>query len=884
MQSSLLRIKLKAPPAPQHLVVRDRLLDILERGVPSCKLTLVCAPAGYGKTTLISQWARTTALRVGWLTVDSDDNDVERFLRYLYAAWEYVAPDIRTTDLGLLLDGMMPDIEAVVSTFINVADERTDHVALVIDDYHLVAEPAIHEALTFLIDHLPETLHFVIASREEPPLSLPRYRARQQLLDIRADDLRFLADEAEAFVNDELDLGLSETDIEALLDQAEGWIAGLHLVSLTLQDDNRPPAISGRHRFIADFLREDVLDRLPETTRTFLLQTGIVDRLCGSLCDAITGSGNGQVMLNLIERHNLFTMPLDDNREWFRYHRLFADVLRDELKRRPQDERDELHRRATTWFLSQDMPDPAFDHALAANDVRLVVDVLDTYVQVKMFTGQITTLLQWLRAIPAAWFEIEPLFTLFQSAVNMVTGQFDACVRSLDDLEQTIRSTETEMPGVMARVTAMRCYVACFRNDLPQAESFAEAALDTLVATDESYRAGVYGALGDTYRRNGHWAQAHENYLRALDHADNPEGYIQSVNMFGALADLELRQGGLHTAADYWRKALTVISDETLWGAYPLPLIGWVHIRLGEILYEWNDLETAQDCAARGRDRAALGGDPRSVIAGGLLATRLHLARGELDAATAIVEQIRPIVTESQFPEWSSEFERCQVELWLAQGKLRTAVSWSDEALERDPDNLPDQEPVRLAIARVLVVKGDATSIEHALALLRPLVDMADASGRIGLQIAALALQMIGFRALGDRTEALSALEHALRLAEPEGYARVFIDLGMPMARVLQEARHRKVMPDYVDRLLAGFGPGDLGAPPADRRLIEPLSDRELDVLRKTAVGLTNREIAAALFISAETVKKHSGNIYGKLGARGRTEAVARARELDLLG
>lgn len=886
MESSLLRSKLKIPPAPHRLVSRERLLGALDSSLPTCKLALVCAPAGYGKTTLVAHWARNTALRVGWLTVDSEDNDVETFLRYLYTAWELIQPDIHTSTLGVLLDGMTPNIDAVLAAFINAASELANDQVLVIDDYHLVAESGIHEALTYLIDHLPESLHLVIATREEPPFPVSRYRARQELLELRTDDLQFQREETGAFINRELGLELSDTRIESLQDQAEGWIAGLQLVSLTLGGNGRDSraTITGRHRFIADYLRADVLDRLPDQTRQFLLHTSIVDRMCASLCDVVTAKTNAQGQLEWLERHNLFTMPLDDEREWFRYHRLFTDVLRDELSRHPQDERDELHRRAATWFLRQDMPEQAFDHALAANDIELVVQILERYVQVKMFSGQVKILLAWLHAIPGEWFAIEPLFILFKSAVNVVTGQFDACVSCLDVVEQAIHSTEKKRPEVLARVTAMRCYVACFRNDLAQAESFADVALDTLVAADESYRAGIYGALGDTYRRNGYWAQAHEQYLLALEHFDNPEGFIQAVHAFGALADLELRQGRLRAAADYWRKALARIGDKRLWGAYPLPLIGWVHIRLGEILYEWNDLEAAQDAAAGGRKRAELGGDPRSIIAGGLLAARLHLAHGELDAAEKVVEQLQPMVSDAQFPDWSSEFEHRRVEVWLAQSKLRTAVTWSDDALGNDATRQPDREPLRLALARVLVVKGDTEANERALKLLDREIDAATAGGRTGIEIRARAIRSLAMWNLGDRATALTSLEHALRLAEPEGYIRTFVDLGLPMARLLQEARDRKVMPDYVVRLLSSYDADVAPGLPAKQRLSEPLSARELEVLRKLAAGLTNREIADALFISPETVKKHTGSIYGKLGVRSRMEAVARCRELDLLG
>lgn len=435
----------------------------------------------------------------------------------------------------------------------------------------------------------------------------------------------------------------------------------------------------------------------------------------------------------------------------------------------------------------------------------------------------------------------------------------------------------------VGRVSAMRCFIACEANAIDQAERFAEIALDLLPPTDDEFRGGVWGALGDVYRRNGRWGEAQDRYLRSLPHSNNPAGYVQSVGAYGALADLEVRQGHLHRAAAYWRQALSVINDQRLWGAYPLPVIGWVHIRQGEILYEWNNLDAARDAAERGRERAALGGDPRAIIAGGILETRLRRASGELDAAAEQLEAIRATVAEAQFTDWGGEFERCEVELWLAQGKLRSAVAWSDTALDDVSASQPDAESTLLAAARVLIVKGDSVSSERALTLLGQLATEAARSGRMGVHLEALALQAMAHWTRGDRADALVSIEHALRLAEPEGYIRTFIDLGLPMARILQEAHRRKLMPDYVDRLLASFGHGTVAQLPADEPLPEPLSEREIEVLRKIAIGLTNREIADALFISPETVKKHTGSIYGKLGVRGRTEAIARSHELHLI-
>jgi LuxR family maltose regulon positive regulatory protein len=420
---------------------------------------------------------------------------------------------------------------------------------------------------------------------------------------------------------------------------------------------------------------------------------------------------------------------------------------------------------------------------------------------------------------------------------------------------------------------------------MSQAESYASRALQELPADDYNFQATIHHALGDTYRRNGRWAEAKTCYLNVLELDQPPTYHIRSVHAFGALADLELQQGRLRNSVAYWRKALAGVEDRANWGSFPLTLVGWVYIRMGELLYEWNELEAAGDHLAQGLERAELGGDVRAMIAGYVIAGRLKLTEGELEAADEYLERARPLVENAPFPDWIGRFGRFQLEFWLAQERLRAAANWADEMLRSEPiGREPKSEESQLAMARVLIVKGDMPSIDQALALLGGLLQTAEAEGRAGVQIEALALQALAEWRRGERAGAMTSLEHALRLAEPEGYVRLFADLGLPMARLLQEARARGVMPDYVAKLLAAFG-GNLPYPSAAAvALPEPLTPREHEVLELLAAGLTNREIAEQLVISSETVKKHVGNISAKLGAGNRTEAAARARELDLLG
>lgn len=885
MEKMLLATKVRVPPQPQRVVQRERLIDVLAHGVPYHKLILLSAPAGYGKTTLLSQWAGNSQLRIVWLSISEDDNDLERFLRYILAAWEMVQPDIIESKLGVLLGAMSPDIEAVLAAFVNIAQTFEEHTVFVLDDYHLIENTAIHDALAFLIDHLPPIVHFVLAGRGEPPLPVARYRARNELLELRVEDLQFLPDETTDFMNHLMGLELDQEKITALQTQVEGWVAGLQLVALTLQQrlgGGDKLLVSGRQRFIADYLSEDVLAPLEPDTCLFLLQTSIVERLCASLCDAITGQHNGQAMLEALERQNLFLLPLDDTREWFRYHHLFAEYLQQELNRRFPDQVTELHRRAAGWYLDYDLPERAFHHALAGDDVELVVRIFDNYVTAKLNSGELRVIERWIKALPAEWYATYPVLSLARVGFLAYTGSFEACVRCLNEVEQQLTPVESEGDHwQMARVVAIRCMMACMQNDLVRAEAYADRALEDLPEDDLNWRPGIYVALGDGYRQNGQWDKAKESYLKALSVTNAPQIRFMAAHVFGALADLDLRQGRLKSAGGYWKQALAVIQEHR--GRLPLPITGWVYIRLGELLYEWNELAEAREHLTHGLEHAEVGGDVRALIAGYLMLGRLALTEGDVQAAVEWLEKARPLVQKAQFTHWTSRFERLQLELWLAQDQLRAAVNWSDEMLEDAAfEERPEREVMQLAVTRVLIVRGDATSIDHALGLLERLIATAEEEGRMGVTVEALALQALAHWKRGEQPYALSALEGSLRLAETENYQRTYADLGLAMGRLLQEAFSRDVLPDYIEQLLDAFD-ADI-ASNEQPSLPEPLTSREVDVLELMAAGLTNREIAEVLVISPETVKKHTGNIYGKLGVTNRTEAAARARELDLLG
>jgi len=885
MTAELLATKLMVPLPPPHAVTRTRLVDMIEAGVPATRLTVVATPAGYGKTTLLAQWARSTSLAVAWLTVDQDDNDPDRFLRCLLHAWATLRPDVRQSRLGVLLGSPQPDRDEVLAAFVNVASELDTHVAFVIDDYHRLTNPAVHEALTFILDHLPPMLHLVAAGRNDPPLALARRRARSELLELRAGDLRFDEDETGEFLTGGMTLDLGGSAIATLHQRMEGWITGLQLVALGIRQGHgarMPASLSGRHRYLADYLGEEVLAGLPAETRTFLLETGIVDQVCAPLCQAITGNPQSQELLVELERSNLFLQSLDDDRTWFRYHPIFADVLVQELHRQ-RDDVDVLHVRAATWYLERDMPEQAFRHALLGNDIDLASRVVEIHTTAKMFNGEVSVVAGWFAALPEPWLSTRPNLMLAHATFRLISGQPDIAVGILGQLEALPVQQDNAQPSV-ARTNALRCFMACFRNDLAQAVTHANRAFQELPPDDFIFRANIYHALGDTYRSNRRWDEARDNYLRVFEIAplalDNPQAHIILMHSYGAMADLALRQGLLREAGTYWRLAREAIEAPAAWGHYPLPVTGWIYTRLAELAYEHNDLSTARDRIAAGLERADLGGEPQSLIATRVIKARIDLTDGLLDSADALLNDADDLLKQAAFPDWIGKLERCRVDLWLARGESARATAWAGALLDAQEDE-PLADERHLAAARALVASPSPALHRRATVLLDRLAETAAGQGLLGVRIEALALMAIDHDRHGNRAAMLTALEASLRIAEPEGYVRLFADLGPAMTGPLREARTRGVMPDYVDTILAASGA--LVSLPGQAVLVEPLSARELEVLQLMAAGLSNREIAQSLYVSPETIKKHTGNIYGKLGVRGRMEAVSRARSLALI-
>ncbi|MBI2940905.1 MAG: helix-turn-helix transcriptional regulator [Chloroflexi bacterium] len=895
MTIPLLATRLAVPPRRPGLVARPGLIERLNQLVDR-KLALISAPAGFGKTTFLVDWARRAELPVAWLSMDEGDDDVARFLGCVVAAWAAIEAEIRDRPLGLLAGSLSPPVDRLLSTLLDEAAARPGHFALVLDDYHLVTEPAIHDALAFVVEHLPPQMHLVISGRTDPPLPLARLRARGQLIELRADDLRFTTDQAVELFRHVAGFDLAAADVAALTLRTEGWIAGLQLAALSLRGgsplSHQVEAVSGSDRHIADYLAAEVLGQQPEEIRAFLQRTAILERLSGPLCDAVTGRADGQAVLEALDRANLFLVPLDNRRQWYRYHQLFAEFLRSHLEKTSADEVTTLHRRASAWYADNGFPDEAFRHAVSGQDFERAARVVEEYFALKLGYGQYRIVGEWLQSLPGQLLTTRPLLGIGRALFLMFAGQPTTCLKRLEEVERHLNADVPE-PACdtrvqLARVASTRAILACFENDLERVVKLANQAFQGLPEDDLFFRFAVNIALGDAYRRSSQWLSAVEPYQAALRIARRAPIPFIGVHPLSALGDLSMMRGQLRRAGEFRREALHLISDQANRAGVAVPLMGWAHIRMGELLYEWNDLPTALHHLQQGAQLAELGGDTQALVFGHLAIGKVRLARGDVEGAFEEILRVKPLVEAAEMPEWGTQLHQFHVRIWLAQGNLPAANGWVEETrFGVDDERTYRYEIARVALAQVLIAQGErgagANTLDRALVLLGRLLQLAEAAGRMAVVVEALALEALAQRARGDSSRAFVALERALRLAEPEGYVRLFVDLGPAMAALLHEAHARGLSPDYLTRLLAAFGAARPVSVPTSSPLVDPLSAREIEVLRLVAAGLSNREIADALVIAVGTVKRHVATVYEKLGVNSRTQALARARELRLL-
>jgi LuxR family transcriptional regulator, maltose regulon positive regulatory protein len=915
---TLVSTKLRPPEARPRLVARPRLTEKLERE-SGRRLTLVSAPAGFGKTTLLNEWLERHAAgerSVAWLSLDEGDNDPARFLSYLVAALRSVEEGVGEGVLSSLRSPEPPRIEALAGTLLNeLASIPHKEWTIVLDDYHVIEAEPIHGIVSFLLDHLPEGAHLIIASRVDPPLSLSRLRARGQMAELRPAELRFSLEEVESFLADTMGLELAEKDVAALEKRTEGWIAGLHLAALSMRDRKDVSgfvrAFSGSHRDVLDFLASEVLERQPEPVREFLLKTSILDRLSGPLCDALTGASNGQTMLERLERDNLFVIPLDDDRHWYRYHHLFADFLRGRLQSEDSERVEELHRAAATWCERHGLIDDAVRHALGAGDPEWTARLVEQHVAGVLARSERATLEWWLAALPEEVVRSRPRLCLVLAYRAMLTGRLVEFERLLDDTERALIAAgrgaaepATAMPtqpnwaaglltNVPGAIVSFRSELARLRGDADRTTELARHALARLNERDSVLR-----AMADWELARAHWmrgdldeaqgAMSNSQWAEAAHHATD-EPYIDLILSWD-LGRVQSARGRLRAALRTYREALEL---DTRAGRRSPLAVGAAHVGLAEILREQDELDDAREHAAEGVELCEQLANRLPLASGLVTLARIRQARGDKVGALEAIEEAERVGLSQEVTDLFNPVPVQRARLLLVWGEVAEAARWTAErGLDAEDEVSYVREPEHLVLARVLLAEEKP---EQALRLLERLRGEAEAAERAGSVIEILALQAL---ALQDKTEkegAVNALSRALSLANPEGYVRTFVDEGSQMLALLSEVlevqqRGRLDLPvpsHYLRKLLAAIERGETllaaGRPRSSGRLPEPLSEREMEVLVLIVTGKTNQNIASELFVAESTVKTHIKNIYHKLNVRSRTQALARARELNLI-
>jgi LuxR family maltose regulon positive regulatory protein len=886
----LLRTKFYVPPIRSIQIARPRLIDLINGGLDKA-LILISAPAGYGKTTLVSRWLKETKITSAWLSLDNGDNDPIRFLQYLLTTLLPIAPGIENDLLGML-QGIQPaQFENVINQLVNELASVSDPFVLVLDDFHVIQSEAVLKILSYLLEHLPNQMHLAILTRTDPPLPLSRLRVRGQLLDVRADQLRFTQAEIASFLNETMGLTLSANDLSAMEARTEGWIASLQMAAFSMQGSKDihgfVSAFTGSHHYVMDYLAEEVLKLQPKKVSNFLLRTSILDRLCGPLCEAVVETDttepiDGQAMLESLEEKNLFTIPLDDERRWYRYHHLFADVLRKRLEHQFPHLLPQLHRCASQWYEKNGFISESIQQAIAAGDQDRAAKLIEDNGCLLLMSGEVTTLLNWAEAID---FQAEnrPWLAIQKAWALALTGDLDSVEPTLKVPEKLLSPLEStdEVRTMVGTIAAARAHCANSRGDTRSAAKYALEALQLLPycsSISQSIRSVATSLLGDTSWINGNLEEAKRAYNEAIRigrEAGNRHAVIISNSN---IADILIEQGQLHRAADTYAQSLQMAVRPD---GQRSPLAGKIYAGLGMLAYERNQLNDAEQYIHQCIGLSQQWGDgDLEAIAFAMLA-RLEQARGNSDNAHEAMRQAERLASEHPLsPGRNIQFMSELARYWLAQGNLEKPSQLIQKRSLSIKDEITYQrEPEYLILLRTLLAKKDH---EAALALSKCLLKQAEPAGRMGAVIETLVLKALAFQGKKETDQALVALERALTLAQPEGYIRSFLDEGEAMTRLLCQAQSRQVGSGYAGVLLSMIGKTSAMTQPSMQLLIKPLTTREMEVLKLIEACCSNQDIAEQFVISIPTVKRHISNIYAKLGVKSRTQAVAIGKELKI--
>lgn len=879
---TILQTKLFMPSKRPFLVSRPSLLNTLHAGLDR-KLTLISAPAGFGKTTIVTSWVADCGQPVAWLSLDSGDNDPARFLAYVVAAIQQIEPAIGGSILGALQSPQSPPLESLLTTLINELATTATPFVLVLDDYHVIDTPQISEALGFLLEHLPTQMHLVITTREDPPLPLPRLRVRGELTELRAADLRFSEEETAVFLNQTMGLELSATDIAILEKRTEGWIAGLQLAALSLRGDEDKDrfmaSFSGSHHFILDYLIAEVLQQQPTAIQKFLYHASILERFCGPLIEAVTdtieiqdwrateaeqpANLTSQEILLYLEQTNLFMTPLDNQRHWYRFHHLFADLLRQRLEQQADIDVALLHQRASQWFEANNLSSEAFYHAAAANDIERAERLLEGGQTPLYFQGAVGPIERWLASLPNTILNKRPALWVIYAAVLTVSGRpIEQVKGKLAAAEEAMRAAPTNdsSKGLAGRMAAIRAMLAIPNNEIETLLVQAQQAIELLHPDDLTFRATVTMSQGYAYLLQGELDAAERAYQETVAYSQASQNVTFALAGYIGLGNVQEAENKLYLAEATYQRVIEVA------GTSPLPYVGAAYLGLTQISYAWNDWASVIDYAKKA---IQFGSQMVSVdipAACHILLARTNMAQNDFTAAEQLLAEAEQLLHDKGLDFAMADIVSARVQLFLRRGDVVAAAQLGE--LHSSP---LDKARIHLANGQPALALQTLEDSEH---------QMLSPQKRLPI----LVVKTLAWHAQGDNEQSASLLRKALSLAERGGLLRVFADEGPLMFTLLQALAGTKtaVSQTYLNKLFAAFA-AETAPSPASQPLIEPLSQRELEVLHLIAQGLSNREIGQRLFLALDTVKGHNRKIFGKLNVQRRTEAVARARELGLL-
>lgn len=883
MKVPLLATKFHIPPWRTGLVARPRLLEELQRGwTENRKLTLISAPAGYGKTTVVAEWlnaltprpsptGRGTGVKVSWLSLDEADNNPARFLRYFLAAFQQTDHAPGEQAQSLLDMPTLPPLPSLLDDLLNDLAALASPLVLILDDYHVITNPQIHAALEYFLEHQPASTHLVLTTRADPPLPLARLRARRQMTELRARDLRFTPEEARDFFG-LANLPLAENALRALEERTEGWAAGLQLAALALQHRPNPETFietfRGSHRYVLDYLAGEVIQQQGEGIRAFLTQTSILDRFDADLCNALTGRDDSQAIIARLEQSNLFIIPLDDERRWYRYHHLFADYLRSLLSK---PEQFALYRQAAAWHEANDLTTEAVRYALACGDDAFSAAIIEQALgrDSTWSDGNLAGLAAWLEALPPETVRSRPRLGLHASRVWYLQGRFDEAEKQLAQTEGILQSQPRSPENdVLAAMTELyRGAIAAVRGDFQQALALVPAAQARIPPENHLAHARAFFSLGLVYEIAEQTAPAVENYLQSSAEARAAGVLFLDAHGLCAAAQLQISQGRLNLAAQTCRQAIQQAE-----GAH-LPPLGLAWSILGAIALERDDLASAETFLQDGIAFSRKGGLLDDVVTGLASLGRLRAYQGDLAGMKAVVDEVQSIMQNFGIPRGEQLARAHLARFQHFLGQHEAASRWAEEyqSLRAQPLRAFDE----LTLARILLSTG---KLESLPGILYPILEKATTAGRMQTALEAMILLGLYYRARGESAAALEWLAKSLELAAPEGYIRIFLDEGPPLLELLPRVQH--VAPGLAEALLNTTPTSAESRSAPLKQLPDPLSEQEIRVLKLIVEGKSNAEIAAELVISVGTAKWHVHNILRKLGVGNRPQAIARANEL----